>query len=227
MPLQRETVARAALQLVDEVGLDGLTTRRLATSLNIQSPTLYWHFTNKQELVNCVAEVMVTDTLADLHPQETNQDWATWLAEYARLVRRMELAHRDGSRILAEADLTLGSFGRSADLAVRVLHDAGFAPQSALVCVVTLLNYVLGNAFQLQAEPSHTPLDSGSRGSVPLQSAIIDPNRFPTLAHFVDESGIPLAAHEEWFEKGLRLLLNGMRVALVEETELRERLQNS
>jgi AcrR family transcriptional regulator len=150
MPLQRETVARAALQLVDEVGLDGLTTRRLATSLNIQSPTLYWHFTNKQELVNCMAEVMVT-----------------------------------------------------------------------------MLNYVPGNAFQLQAEPSHTPLDSGSRRSVPLQSAIIDPNRFPTLAHFVDASSIPLTAHEEWFEKGLRLLLNGMRVALVEETEHRERLQNS
>jgi len=227
MPLQRETVARAALHLVDEVGLDGLTTRRLATSLNIQSPTLYWHFTNKQDLVNCMAEVMVTDALADLHPPETNQDWATWLSEYARLVRRMELAHRDGSRILAEADLTLGSFGRSADLAVRVLHDAGFDPQTALACVVTLLNYVLGNAFQLQAEPSHAPLENGSRGSVSLQSAIIDSSRFPTLANFVDESSIPLVAHEEWFEKGLRLLLNGMRVALVEETEHRERLQNS
>ncbi len=30
MPLQRETVARAALHLVDEVGLDRLTIRRLA-----------------------------------------------------------------------------------------------------------------------------------------------------------------------------------------------------
>jgi TetR/AcrR family tetracycline transcriptional repressor len=219
MPLQRETVARAALRLVDEVGLDGLTTRRLATYLDIQSPSLYWHFTNKQELVNCMAEVMVADALADLHPPETNQDWATWLAEYARLVRRMELSHRDGARIVAEADLTLGSFGSSADLAVRVLHDAGFAPQSALVCVVTMVNYVLGNAFEIQAEPSHTPLDGGSRRSVPLQSPVIDPKRFPTLAHFVDESSIPLAAHEEWFEEGLRLLLNGMRVALVQETE--------
>src|SRR5262249_41526201 len=153
---------------------------------------------------NCMAEVMVTDALADLHPPETSQDWATWLAEYARLVRRMELAHRDGARILAEADLTLGSFGSSADLTVRVLHNAGFALQSALVCLVTTLNYVLGNAFQIQGEPSHTPLDSGSRKGVP---SIIDPKRFPTLAHFVDESSIPLAALEEWFEKGLRLLL--------------------
>jgi AcrR family transcriptional regulator len=48
MPLQRETVVRAALHLLDEVGLDGLTMRRLAAYLEIQNPSLYWHFTNKQ-----------------------------------------------------------------------------------------------------------------------------------------------------------------------------------
>ena len=35
MPLQRETVARAALDVVDEAGLDGLTMRRLAADLDI------------------------------------------------------------------------------------------------------------------------------------------------------------------------------------------------
>jgi hypothetical protein len=38
-PLHRETVARAALQLLAEIGLDGLTTRRVAAELNIQSPS--------------------------------------------------------------------------------------------------------------------------------------------------------------------------------------------
>jgi len=204
MPLQRETVARAALRLVDEVGVDGLTMRRLAATLNVQNPALYWHFTNKQELVNCMAEVLVSEALTDLHPPaETDQDWATWLAGCARLVRRMMLAQREGSRILAEADLTLGSFGSSAELAVQVLHEAGFEPPTALLCVVTMLNYVLGGTFELQAEPSHRPLDSGRKQGTPLQSPVVDPKRFPTLARFVDDSGIPLTAHEDWFEGGL------------------------
>lgn len=61
MPLQRETVARAALQLLDEVGLDGLTMRRLAAYLDIQNPSLYWHFTKKQELLNCIAVLMIAE----------------------------------------------------------------------------------------------------------------------------------------------------------------------
>ena len=42
--LSRETVIRAALDLLNEVGVDGLSTRRLAERLGVQQPALYWHF---------------------------------------------------------------------------------------------------------------------------------------------------------------------------------------
>jgi TetR/AcrR family tetracycline transcriptional repressor len=41
MPLERETVARAALAELDKVGLDGLTVRRIAEALGVQNPALY------------------------------------------------------------------------------------------------------------------------------------------------------------------------------------------
>lgn len=218
MPLQREEVVRSALRLLDEVGLDGLTMRRLATYLNIQNPSLYWHFTNKQELMNCMAEVMVADAFADLRPPEAHQDWASWLAGFARLLRRMALAHRDGARALAEADLTLSPFISGMDLAVHVLHDAGFEARKALASVLTILNYVLGGAFELQADPSRNPLVESER-SMPPGPLFVDPERFPTLARLVNETDLPLTSTEVWFEEGLRLLLDGMRVALVRETE--------
>lgn len=217
MALQREDVVRAALRLLDEVGLDGLTMRRLATYLNIQGPSLYWHFTNKQELLNCMAEVMVTDAFANLRPPEAHQDWTSWLAEYARLLRRMSLAHRDGARTLAEADLTLGPFNSAVDLAAQVLDDAGFEAQTALASVFTILNYVLGGTFELQADPAHNPLRA-SEGSAPGGVLFVDPERFPTLARLVDETDLPLSSTDAWFEKGLRLLLDGMQVALARET---------
>ena len=99
MPLQRETVVRAALHLLDEVGLDGLTVRRLATYLDIQNPTLYWHFTNKQELLNCMAELMISDAFAELQPLGPDQDWADWLDNLpafcaaCRLLIAMEREH--------------------------------------------------------------------------------------------------------------------------------------
>jgi TetR/AcrR family tetracycline transcriptional repressor len=225
MPLQPEAVARAALRLVNEVGLDGLTTRRLATELQIQSPSLYWHFSSKQELLNCMAEVMVTDALADLHPPEPNQDWADWLASYARLTRRMALGQRDGARVLAEADLARGSFGKGIDLAVQTLHAAGFAPHGALRSALAVFSYTLGGVFALQSEPSSSPL-MGDQEAVQPQTPAVDMERFPTLARFMDESDVSLAS-EEWFDEGLELMLDGMRASLARETQRREHAQGN
>lgn len=41
--LNRESVIDAALELLNETGIDGLTTRKLAQKLGIEQPTLYWH----------------------------------------------------------------------------------------------------------------------------------------------------------------------------------------
>src|SRR5215208_2930307 len=55
-PLGREEVVGAALGLLDEVGLDGLTTRRLAERLGVRVGALYWHVSSKQELLAAVAD---------------------------------------------------------------------------------------------------------------------------------------------------------------------------
>ncbi|HDB9777507.1 TPA: TetR family transcriptional regulator, partial [Escherichia coli] len=42
--LQPNTVIRVALDLLNEVGVEALTTRKLAKRLGVQQPALYWHF---------------------------------------------------------------------------------------------------------------------------------------------------------------------------------------
>src|ERR1700688_4158094 len=53
--LKRQGVVRTALRILDEVGLDGLTVRKLASELGVQAPALYWHFKNKQALLDEMA----------------------------------------------------------------------------------------------------------------------------------------------------------------------------
>lgn len=48
--MKREVVIKEALKLLDKVGLDGVTTRKLAEQLGVESASLYWHFKNKSEL---------------------------------------------------------------------------------------------------------------------------------------------------------------------------------
>ena len=52
MKLDRDVILQAALSLLDEVGMDKLSTRLLAERLGVQQPALYWHFKNKRALLD-------------------------------------------------------------------------------------------------------------------------------------------------------------------------------
>ena len=54
-PLDRTRVADTALKLLNEVGLDGLTLRAIARELDVKAPALYWHFKDKQALLDEMA----------------------------------------------------------------------------------------------------------------------------------------------------------------------------
>lgn len=98
MALERHIVVEAALKLLGDVGMDGLTTRRLAQELGVQGPALYWHFENKQELIDAMAQAIMAKAFVPIEPGE---DWADWLAKRARRARRAMLSYRDGARLLA------------------------------------------------------------------------------------------------------------------------------
>jgi TetR/AcrR family tetracycline transcriptional repressor len=57
--LSRELLIETGLRLLDEVGLDGLSVRRLAAELGVRSPALYWHIKTKQELLEGMAAAII------------------------------------------------------------------------------------------------------------------------------------------------------------------------
>ncbi|WP_213862174.1 TetR/AcrR family transcriptional regulator, partial [Streptomyces aurantiacus] len=62
--LSREVIVGAAVALLDERGERGLTFRLLAKQLNTGPGALYWHVTNKDELVALAADQVLGDALA-------------------------------------------------------------------------------------------------------------------------------------------------------------------
>ncbi len=72
-PIPRERTPRArqiidaARALLEEVGSDGLTMRRLASEIGIKAPSLYKHFTGRPALELALAEVGLEETGLVLH----------------------------------------------------------------------------------------------------------------------------------------------------------------
>jgi len=88
--IQRDQVINAALALLDEVGLEAITTRKLAQKLGVESATLYWHFRNKASLL----EEMAATVLARHHSlplAEDTAEWAGWQITRAVSAARFSL----------------------------------------------------------------------------------------------------------------------------------------
>ncbi|WP_197034560.1 TetR/AcrR family transcriptional regulator C-terminal domain-containing protein [Glycomyces sp. NRRL B-16210] len=198
--LTRQTVVRAALVLLEEVGLDALSTRRLAAELGVKSPALYWHFRSKRELLE---EMSATIQLAqDFSGPREGEAWRDWLARRTIEHRRVLLAHRDGARLVTAT-------GPGPEVIAKVegelaaLVEVGFSPAAALRSVMALGHYVTGFVLAEQAD------DHGD-SPPPGAAELLQTN--PTFAAAIAEGGDPQS--EAAFLHGLRLLLDGMKARL-------------
>jgi TetR/AcrR family tetracycline transcriptional repressor len=195
--LTRDLLIETGLRLLDEVGLDGLTVRRLATEVGVQSPALYWHFKTKQQLLDGMATEIILS--AGMGPPRDGESWPEWLARRGRAYRNALLAHRDGARVVASAQRAPEAVGPfEQELAAMV--ELGFTPLLALRTITALSNYINGLVLQEQA------------GSIPEGPPDLPLAELPTLGAALREGGSPLG--DAGFEYGLAVLIAGTEAML-------------
>jgi TetR/AcrR family tetracycline transcriptional repressor len=201
--LTRDQVLAGALALLDEVGIDNLTMRRLATALGVQNGATYWHFRSKQALLASMAEAMLAELTVDL---DRTRHWDEQLTELANRLHRALLAHRDGARIFAGVFFPLPNALAYGDTMIGLLRTAGLTTRDAAWAVDTLTYYVVGHTIEEQLA-ADLP-DNGHPALAQLADAVTA-EQYPNLAAAIDH--IPAPHPPEHFDYGLRLLINGLR----------------
>lgn len=61
LPLSRELIAQAALELIDTDGLEGFSMRRLGARLQVEAMALYHHFPSKGDLLDAVMDRLLDE----------------------------------------------------------------------------------------------------------------------------------------------------------------------
>jgi TetR/AcrR family transcriptional regulator, tetracycline repressor protein len=141
MALSADKIVQSALRLLNEIGLDKLSTRRLASELNVQGPAIYRHFESKADLLDQMATTMLSAGFSNL---EVDEDWKSWLRSMAGRIRNAVLTYRDGARLLIASSPSAPRRSKLADAASLPLVNAGFDIASARLAAVTVFNCVLG-----------------------------------------------------------------------------------
>jgi TetR/AcrR family tetracycline transcriptional repressor len=207
------------LRLLGEVGLDGLTVRRLAAELGVQSPALYWHIRTKQDLLNGMADEIIR--AAGMGPPHDGETWQDWLTRRARAYRASLLAHRDGARVVAGARQLSPVTLRLFDQELTAMVGCGFTPLLGLRTITALTAYVNGSVLREQArgqesaQPPHDPPPVPTDGCADGPDGAVEGGPSEMLLAAVRELGS--SGGEQVFEHGLRAIIDGTAAALDRE----------
>ncbi|MGH9690255.1 MAG: TetR/AcrR family transcriptional regulator C-terminal domain-containing protein [Candidatus Acidiferrales bacterium] len=207
MSLERTDVVRTALRLLDEVGLDGLTVRKLASELGVQAPALYWHFKNKQELLDEMATAVFADGVHEFGEAGESVTWDDWATEYGKHLRRMLLRYRDGARMFSGRYMTDNTLFASMESALRKFTGAGFSLPDAASGLLTIYSYAVGFTIEEQAVYPQ-PGERNEQYDLNKRAERIDREKVP-LALAVGE--VAFTRFEERFEQGLQTIIAGIK----------------
>lgn len=197
MAIDREQIIEEALRLLDEVGLDQLTTRKLADRLGVKQPALYWHFANKQALIEAMNVAIGREHTYDA--PRPGDDWQGFLLRNARSSRNALLSHRDGARVHSRSEADLGRL----EAQLHLLLDAGFPLELALHALLSIGSLVLGGVMDEQSDTEvNRDWDKSAR----------DAANTPLVAEAL--SIFRAGGREAAFETGVALLIEGLEARL-------------
>ena len=202
-PLDRKRVADSALRLLNETGLDGLTLRAIARELDVKAPALYWHFKDKQALLDEMATEMYRRMVAGtaLDPADT---WQERLLKVGRGLRAALLGYRDGAKVFSGSRFTGTDHAPHLEANLRLLTEGGMTLAQAVDAGRTVNAYTIGFVIE---EQGVEPLPGERREGYDIEERARRMADFPLAA----EAGkLLFDGYDEQFEEGLALVIAGI-----------------
>src|SRR2546421_2774541 len=163
--LTRDRLVEAALALINEEGLDGLSMRALADRLDVKAASLYWHVRDRRELLELLAESI----LESVPRVRRGGGWRTGVLATGEALRRHVAVQQVAGRILLEAPDALERSDTFADLKGQ-LQGAGLPAAEAGDVALMVMTYEIAGRTPTERPAADEgglasiAIDSGSRG---------------------------------------------------------------
>jgi AcrR family transcriptional regulator len=217
--LTREQIIKAAIDLLDADGLEGLNMRALGRRLGFAATAVYWHVGSKENLIALAGDQVWNEIAL---PDLTATDWrtaATQMASelYSMLIRHPWLLQAFGSVLVVSPGKA-----RHDDHNLAIYEAAGFTGTNADQAMASVFTFVLGNALGPAAAASIARKLSRDGGDAEqllrehTAKAREIAMQFPRLRARIDSAAAEYgAAPESSLEFGLQAILDGLQAQLI------------
>jgi AcrR family transcriptional regulator len=212
LPLTRDRILRAALQIADERGIEALTMRNLGQELGVEAMSLYNHVSNKADVLDGLVDLVVDEVLAivmAIPPPEDPGDWKPVARRRMLAAREVMLEHRWAPGLLEARKTIPPALVRYYDDLLGLMLGAGFSIDLGHHAMHAFGSRALGFTQELFTEDDHdTSADPAMfaqmAGQYPHITALMR-----VISHDPD-STIGGCDDQFEFEFGLDLILDGL-----------------
>jgi len=205
LPLSRDRILQAALELADESGIESLSMRKLGQRLGFEAMSLYNHVANKDDVLGGILDLV----LAETEPPSPDEDWEDAVRSSAVSVHDALKRHRWAAGLLMSPAHIRPARLRYMDALLGRLLDAGFSAETTYHAYHVIDGHIIG--FSLwENSHSYTPVEAAEL--VAMFERIIPADVYPYL-HEHARQHMAEGPHRQVsaFEYGLDLILDGLR----------------
>ena len=205
IPLSRERVLRAAVDLADKGGVEALSMRKLGQELNVEAMSLYNHVANKDDLLDGMVDVV----FGEIGLPSRGAEWKAAMRQ--RAITALEVLARHPWAIgLTESRKRPGPATlRHHDAVIGRLREAGFSIAMAAHAYSVLDSYIYGFALTQTNLPFQTSAEVSEVAESMLRQFPAD--AYPHLTEMALQHVLmPGYDYADEFEFGLELILDGL-----------------
>lgn len=212
IPLDRDRIVSAAIELADAGGLPAVSLRSVAAALSAGPMRLYGHVTTKDELLELMVDRIYGEIVLN---GAAGGDWRQASAVIACRLRETALAHEwlvdllggrphQGPGALAFIEIWLAALDR----------DSAFDDIDAVLDALRTLNAYVVGAVRSEVAERRAERDSGmdkaawQAADAEHMAQVIATGRFPMIGRVVTDASTPSSGDS--FRRGLAAVLRGL-----------------
>jgi AcrR family transcriptional regulator len=218
--LSRDEIVKAAVGLADAEGTGAVNMRRIAKELDVGAMSLYWHVTDKDQLLDFMLDAVEGEDV----PAGPSGDWRTDLVRIARQKRRLLLRHPWVVDFISERTPLGPNALLQVERSLSVLDGSGLGTRAKLYVLTAIDTYVTGSvmnelrevrAEQARAKTGLTDIDIAASMQA-WWDRLDRSGLFVRVLRIFNEGIDPDAAEtrDDRFEFGLACLLDGVAARL-------------
>jgi AcrR family transcriptional regulator len=162
LDLEPDQIVTAAVEILQESGLDAVSMRSVSSRLGVSPVPLYRRIGNKEALVEAIADRLLADLAP---PSDEGEPWDRYALRWARELRARLRRARDSRLILSPGR---DAYVEASRPLVEAMRRDGFAPDAAVQACRLLTWTVVGfGTIETRVAPPPRARRSGRPGGDP------------------------------------------------------------